>query len=163
MKIAPILFSLLLGGCALFKENSGPPPSFGPREMIYYASYDEVWRATQLALQNYPMRINNSDLGILETDTIRGLNVWTPAHINEKPTGGLSYKLVAKVIRGNLASKPAQKVSIVKEIRLQNDFFAEERPQPSDGLEEKSLLYRIDREIKIDRALQKAAKKSTGS
>lgn len=153
----------ILSGCALFKDNSGPPLSFSPREKIYKASFDEVWRATQLALQNYPMRVNNVDLGILETDFIKSYNAWSPAHLPESKNGGLSYKLNVKVIKGKVSSQPVQKVSIGKEIYLKKDFFSDEKQQASDGLEEQALLYRIEREITIERGLQKAQKRQNQS
>lgn len=70
-----------------------------------------------------------------------------------------TYRLTIRVIKGApLAGKPATKVTIVKDSQLQQDFFSDPRSQPSDGLEEKSILYRISREIQIERAIARVQK-----
>jgi hypothetical protein len=143
-------------GCALFRENSGPPPSFDPREQIFYGSFDAVWRVTQIALQSYPMRVNNMDTGVIETEPIKGYKVWTPPYNPDMATGGLSYFLNVRVTKLSNDSRDGVKVSIVKNIELARDFFSEVDHLPSDGLEEKTILYRINRELTIDKALEKA-------
>jgi hypothetical protein len=147
----------MLSGCALFEERSGPATMFGPREQVYYATYEEVWRAVNFVLQPYPLRISNMDQGTLETDMIRGYRVWSPPYKSESSASAEAYRLTIRVIKGApLAGKPATKVTIVKEVQLQRDFFSDPQALPSDGLEEKSVLYRIGREIQIERAIARA-------
>jgi hypothetical protein len=154
------IFFLTLNGCALFEDRKGPITFFGPREQVYYATYEEVWRASNLVLQSYPLKVSNMDQGLLETDAIRGLKVWTPPYKNEgSATAGESYKLTLKILKGGLNGKSATKVTVLKDDSIQHDFFSDPRPIPSDGLEEKSLLYRIGREIQTERALNKAQKR----
>lgn len=151
---------LCLTACALFEERTGPAKFYGPREQVYYANFDEVWRAVNLVLQPYPLRISNMDQGVLETDMIRGDRVWVAPYKREA-TGATSetYRLTIRVIKGALDSRSATKVTVVKDSQLQVDFFSDPRSLPSDGLEEKSVLYRIGREIQVERALAKAQKK----
>lgn len=145
--------------CALFEERAGPNMMFGPREQVYYATYEEVWRAVNFVLQPYPLRISNMDQGTLETDMIRGYRIWAPPYKSETASSAETYRLTIRVIKGApLAGKPATKVTIVKDIQIQQDFFSDPRSLPSDGLEEKSVLYRISREIQIERAIARAQK-----
>ncbi|NJO84395.1 MAG: hypothetical protein HC828_17535 [Blastochloris sp.] len=148
-----------LTACALFEERTGPQTYYGPRDQVYYATFEEVWRAVNLVLQPYPLRVSNMDQGILETDVIRGYRVWAPVYKNENTASGETYHLTIRVIKGALEGRPATKVTIVKEGQMQVDFFSDPKILPSDGLEEKSLLYRVGREIQIERALAKAQKK----
>jgi hypothetical protein len=61
------------------------------------------------------------------------------------------------MVRGQtLDGVASTEVSIEKRISLEKNFFAEGKRLPSDGLEEEGLLYRIDRELTIERALDKA-------
>lgn len=152
-----------LSGCALFEERKGPATYFGPREQVFYASYDEVWRASNLVLQPYPLRVSNMDQGLLETDTIRGFKVWTPPFSPNSTTAGQAYKLTLKILRGKFSGTAATKVSILKDASVQSDFFSDPKPTPSDGLEEKALLYRIAREIQTERALAKVQKRKNKS
>ena len=63
------------------------------------------------------------------------------------------------VDHAQLERKAATKVTLTKDVTLQSDFFSDPKFLPSDGLEEKTILYRIGREIQIERALAKAQKK----
>jgi len=156
--VLPVILSTLTA-CALFAERPGPATYTGPREQVYYATYEEVWRATNLVLQPYPLRVSNMDQGILETDGIRGFRIFTPVYKRESTSSAEQYKLVARVIKGSLERKAATKVTLTKDVTLQSDFFSDPKFLPSDGLEEKTILYRIGREIQIERALAKAQKK----
>lgn len=150
--------SSLVSSCSLFAEKGEPPATFGPREQVFYSPFDDVWRATQISLSKYPIRVNNLDLGVLETDKIKGYKVWMPPH-KSMSSGGLSYSLNIRVVKGGVEGLPAVRVTIMKDLELQRDFFSEVQKLPSDGLEEKSILYRIKRELQIDRALKKAQQK----
>jgi hypothetical protein len=154
-----VLLFFLLSACALFEERKGPATYMGPREQVYYANYEEVWRAANLVLQPYPLRVSNMDQGILETDSVRGFKVWTPPFKPDSGTAGQAYKLTLKILKGKFSGKAATKVAILKDSSIQSDFFSDPKPTSSDGMEEKSLLYRIGREIQSERILNKAQKK----
>lgn len=158
-KIILILFSIiLLNSCVGIQENEQIETRFGPREQIFYSDFPSVWRATQLALASYPIRVNNMDLGILDSEEIKGFRAWTPPH-QKKKTGGFTYNLNVRVVKGSIEGKDATKVSIVKNIEVQKDFFSNSKKLPSDGLEEQTILYRIGREIQIDKGIQKLLKR----
>ncbi len=159
--LAPLTIVLLsLAGCALLEDRSKPPAVYGPREQVFYANFDEVWRSVNVVLQPYPLRVSNMDQGTIETDSIRGDRVWEPPYQTRGSDSGASYSLVLRVIKGKSATKPATKVVVLKEANVQTDFFSDPKQKPSDGLEERTLLYHIGREIQIERALAKAQKKS---
>lgn len=146
-----------LSACALFEERKGPNTFIGPREEVIYAQFEEVWRAANLVLQAYPLRVSNMDEGVLETDDIKGYRAWGPPFPQRKPAGQV-YRISIRVIRGTSEGLSATKVIILKDIKIQRDFFSNMQQIPSDGLEEKGLLYRIKREIQIERALTQAQK-----
>jgi hypothetical protein len=148
-----------LTACALFEERKGPEKIPGPREKIFNAGFEDVWKSVNLVLQPYPLRISNMDQGILETDVIRAGRIWTTAYPMPNPPTGEVYKLIIRVIKGSKGEKTATKVSILKDTQVQVDFFSDPKTVSSDGMEETSLLYRIDREIMIERALARAQKK----
>lgn len=157
------LFLLLtfwqLAACALFEERKGPTMFYGPREQVFYAEFEEVWRSINLVLQPYPLRVSNMDQGVLETDEIKGYRIFTPVYRSEIAPTGETYRLMVRVIKGNLDKKSATKVTLIKEVQMKTDFFSEAKDLPSDGLEERAILYRIGREIQVERALARAQKK----
>lgn len=150
-----------LSACALFQDRKGPNAFIGPREEVLFAKFDEVWRATNIVLQSYPLRLSNMDEGLLETDDIKGYRAWEAPFPERKPAG-MNYRLSIRVVRGTSDNAPATKVIILKDAKVQRDFFSNVKQVPSNGLEEKAILYRIKREIQIERALTQAQKMKNG-
>lgn len=111
-------------------------------------------------MSRYPMRINNVDTGTLETDYIKGARVWRAPDEKKRPPSGMRYIIRVQVLRGQTASKEAIKVVIDKRIEVKKNFFIDPKIKASDGLEERMLLYRINRELKIEKALERAARNS---
>jgi hypothetical protein len=144
---------LLLQAC-----SSGPKTDIdikGPITEVFPATYDETWRAAAMVMKQYRMKVMDRELGILESESIRGYDAYKPPHTRETRSPGLRYKISMKVIKGMNSKRPLTKVIIIKRSELHRDFFSKPEEVQSDGLEEVSLMYRIKREIEIERALQK--------
>ena len=142
----------ILWGCSLLEP---------PLEMkvlpskVYYSSYKKGWTAMQRAMGNYPLLKNNRSQGLIETDWLKVGQAWNPP-FEKFYSSAVKYRLILKVVRGSRKGVDILRVTIHKEILKGEDFFKEPKTLVSDGLEERSLLYRIDREIKLDRALDRA-------
>ena len=74
-----------------------------------------------------------------------------PHKKDETLPSGYQYRLNVNIIKGEKASR----LVILKEVRLQKDFFSDPQELVSDGFEEKALIYRIKREIIIEKILKK--------
>ena len=160
-KLFKISTVLLLVAC-----SSNRPPQDAPNDFsrVFKAPYETVWRATQQALLNYPMNINNMDTGQLQTLYITGKHRYKAPHEKKKTLpSGYQYRLNISIVKGEKRSK----VIISKEARLQKDFFSDPQDVATDGFEEKALIYRIRREIIIEnmlkRQMNKEKKKKTSS
>jgi len=157
-----LLLGFLAGGgasgCALFTDNAVPKVT-GPIERVFRGSQEDVWRAVMLALQSpkaYPLRLSDMDSGTIETEPIKGPSGWQSPFSSEPLSSGYSYRLLIQVIKGEVQGRVVHKVSIRKMAQIQRDFVAEPESIPSDGYEEQAILYRIGREITIDRAIRRA-------
>lgn len=128
-----------------------------PVQGIFYESYEKVWRAAQFALSGYPLAVNNIDTGKLETDEIKGFDIWKPPHEKKEPGSGMRSRIDILVSKGRAKGRPSVRVRIDKKIEVQKDFFSDVESLQSDGFEEKVILYRIQRELAIERALAKAS------
>ena len=115
----------------------------------------------QKTLARYPIKVNNVDAGIIETDDIKGLKVWSPPHKPKVRQPGLRYHFKIALIKGERNGKDATEVTIEKFLRINKNFFANEKRLPSDGLEEEGLHYRIQRELTIEKALDAAYEKDS--
>lgn len=116
------------------------------QQRIYYASFEAVWRSAQIALR-YPMALTNMDNGELETDWIRALDGFIPPGPRRNISAGMLYKLRLSLVRGKANGRPSVRVTIRKQLKRNSDFFSEEEYLLSDGIEERVILYRIEREI----------------
>lgn len=152
-----IISSLFLGGCALFDKpranENVSPLSF--KQRVFFASYDEVWRAAHSVIK-YPIAIDNQDTGIIETEFIKGIDGWLPPEVERPPSAGLRYKLTFVFAKGKVNGRDSVRVTIEKKNEILKNFFAEPEAIESDGLEEKVLFYRLEREIIINEGLRKA-------
>ena len=59
--------------------------------------------------------------------------------------------------KGTTNGRNSTRVTIEKKIEIFRDFISETQVMQSDGLEEQSIFYRIEREIVIAQALKKAS------
>ncbi len=130
------------------------------QQRVYYASYESVWRAAQVALK-YPIALNNMDNGILETDWVRALDGYVSPATRKTASAGVRYRLQLTLVKGRTSNRDSVKVTIRKIQQRTSDFFSEAEPIQSDSLEEKVILYRIERELIIFDALRRLNNKNS--
>lgn len=150
---------LLLSGCSLFEprpESAEKIIEKASKQKIYFASYDLVWKAAHSAIK-YTIANENQDYGIIETDFIKSVDGWLPPHQTSPQYKSARYKLILSFAKGTTKGKDSTRVTIEKKIEVFRDFISETQTVQSDGLEEQSIFYRIEREIIIAQALKKAS------
>ena len=101
------------------------------------------------------------DNGTLETDWIKAADGFQNPEAEKEPSAGLKYKISLTLVKGKIEGKESVRVTMTKKIERQRDFFSEPESLESDGLEEKIIFYRIEREIIVDEGLKKASKIQT--
>jgi len=152
-----ILFLQLASCTTMAPVSKTKPQQKLIHQKVFYFPYDNVWRAAQLALK-YPIAINNMDHGILETDFIKADDGFISPGEEKMPSSGIRYKITMTLVKGKVEGRESVRITIQKQIEKKRDFFSEAEILMSDGLEEKTIFYRIERELIIDEALKKAAK-----
>lgn len=159
-KFSFLVSILFLGvGCASLDSPTNPTSSkqIVAVSKLFPYSYESVWRAAQLSVK-YPIAVNSIDTGVLETDWIKAVDGFeNPAASKDMKSFGFKYKIILNISKGKNESRPIVRASVTKKIELQRDFFSETEAFNSDGLEEKAILYRIERELVIEDAIKKAA------
>lgn len=157
--ISSLILTLMLASCvseAPASKKTKKDLKFN-HQKVFIGSYDSVWRAAQLSLK-YPIGVNNMDHGILETDYIKADDGFISPTEEDVPSSGIRYKISLTLAKGKTEGRESVRVTISKNIERKRDFFSDPEPLVTDGLEEKILFYRIERELLIDEALKKAAK-----
>lgn len=144
-------------GCSLFDKKPSAHQRMGQinKQKVFFASYDNVWRAAHAVLK-YPIAQENQDTGIIETEYIKGIDGWIPPNEQRPPSSGIRYKLTMIFAKGKTEGRESTRVTIEKRMEILRDFFSEPEPVETDGLEEKIIFYRIERELIVNEALKKA-------
>ena len=114
-----------------------------------------------LALEDYPIETEDNEKGVLKTESVQTETIWKFPFEREKTLVAAKYTLHIKLIKGKIRSKPVVKVRILKKILEQKGFITDPKRVPSDGFEEKAILYRIFREINIEQAIVNHHQKSS--
>ena len=144
-----LFFSLFFSGCV---STQPPRDIIGPISKVFYTDYKNTWQALMLALENYPLAEEDKETGYVKTETIKGETLWQlPFHTNT--VHGLRYSLYVQVVKGSAREKPATQVSITKKLLSRKGFIDSYHRVASNGLEEKFILYRILREININKMI----------
>lgn len=152
IRLVFLMVAVGLVGCA----SKRPEEPFYTR--IYSASYDEIWVATLKALNDFPLKLSNKDAGKIQSEVVNGpYNDLLFAH----PEGIELPERFRYSLRFNFArfiteeDKPSVRVRIVKDLERFIDFYTGWTAFPSDGIEERVLLYRIEHLLKMDQLIAK--------
>lgn len=140
----------------------GQTPIADEHQEVFKASYDEIWRSAQLAMRGYRMRLVDYEKGLLESEVIKGSEAYTPPFSTKRHPAGLRYKLTVRLFKGRNSDNSEQnlvKTVVQKKMALLRDFFSQEKELPTDGFEEAAILYRIQREFLIEKALSRMESK----
>ena len=106
-----------------------------------------------MALEDYPIEVENNEKGYLQTESLKSGTVWKPPFDRSESLGASKYSIHIKLVRGRMDSLPVVKVLVLKKVFVQKGFMSAPQREPSSGLEEKNLLYRMLREISIEKAI----------
>ncbi len=124
----------------------------GPKSKVVKGEFLDVWKATLITLGKYPLKAYDEETGVIETDFVKGKEAWVAPHKKQYVPGGYRYRLQVRVFKGRKGSG-LTKVVIRKYQEDQKDFFSKPTKIETDGLEELTLLYRIEREVALEKAL----------
>ena len=147
MRIVFLYLWLFLSLSCTTTSNNSPTHT-----AVFNASYDIVWQAALLALKTYPIKSENLEAGQIETQVIRGYTSWTPPAGFIRNLKNRYYKIKIFLEKGAISRKEnAVKIHLIKEEFINKDFIQQNIPVTSNGLEEEIILYRIHREILLQK------------
>ncbi len=144
------IFALSLFGCA------STPPSEPFYSRLYVGTYDDVWLAALKALNEYPLKLSNKDTGRIQSEIVNGpyndLVMAYPGSLElpERYRFSVDFSF-AKLVSDD--KRPLVRVRVRKALERFQDFYTGWLQYPSDGLEEKVLLYRIEHILRMEKLL----------
>ncbi|NUM60077.1 MAG: hypothetical protein HUU56_15690 [Bdellovibrionaceae bacterium] len=125
-------------------------------QKVFLSSYEAVWKAA-LTVLKYSITDQNQETGHIETDYVKAADGgWLRPDLTKAPSAGIRYKILLSFVRIKTDSgKNGVKVTIDKRIEKIKDFFSDPENVDTDGLEEKAIFYRMERELLIEEAIKR--------
>jgi hypothetical protein len=159
LKLAFLFLSLMVfSSCGIFDPRPESPDQIiekASHQKIFLAPYDQVWKVAHTALK-YTIASENQDFGTIETDFVKSVDGWVPPYKKKPDYPGARYKLLFTFAKGETKNRESTRVTIEKKIEVFKNIISDTQSVPSDGSEEKAIFYRMERELIIARAIEKA-------
>lgn len=148
--------SLVLGSCSSYDQFRHITEEFEVPTKIYKVEYNQAWQAVSDVMKKYNLEVKSQQSGLIKTrweDNTLELN-FSDSFGSSDTIKGAKFKLVVNVIKGFRGTREVSKVTVFKRQLIEQDFLQGWKVVPSDGILEKTILYRIDRILRIEKKLK---------
>jgi hypothetical protein len=127
---------------------------------VFKADYNQTWQAVITVMKRYDIAQQNQEAGHIKTrwiDNTLEVN-FTDSFGSSDAVKAARFKLVVNVVKGFRSSQEVSKVTVFKRQLVEQDFLQGWKEMPTDGIMEKTLLYRIGRLVANDNKLREIDK-----
>ncbi len=130
---------------------------------IFFIDLNTAWQATLDALKSHVLDVSNREAGFIQTrwkdnTALKNLSEstnTTDVYIKTQ------YRFRVSVAKGFFDGRPSIQVGVIKEQLVQRDVLEGFRGVETDGIEERSLLYRIGRIITVRKRIEAIEEEKT--
>jgi hypothetical protein len=149
-----------LNGCASYEKFRQVTEELEIPTKIYKADYNQAWQAVIQVMRKFDIAQQNQEAGFIKTRWIDNTleTNFTDSFGSSDAVKAAKFKLVVNVVKGFRSSREVSKVTIYKRQLVEHDFLQGWKENATDGIMEKTLLYRIERLIAIDNKLKEIDK-----
>lgn len=151
---------LTLAGCASYEKFKQITEELEIPSEIFKADFNQTWQAVIQVMKRYDIAYQNQESGKIKTrwmDNTLQVN-FADAFGSSEAVKAAEFKLDITVAEGYSYGRKVTKVTIFKRQRIEHDFLQGWRENPTDGIQEKTLLYRIKTLIDNDNKLKEIDK-----
>jgi len=151
---------LFFGGCASYEKFRQVTEELEIPTKVYKADYNQTWQAVIQVMRKYDIAQQNQEAGFIKTrwmDNTLEVN-FTDSFGSSDAVKAAKFKLVINVVKGFRSSREVTKVTVYKRQLIEQDFLQGWKEESTDGITEKTLLYRIERLIATDNKLKEIDK-----
>lgn len=155
-----LLSVILMSGCASYEKFKQVTEELEIPSHIFKADYNQTWQSVIQVMKKYDIAQQNQEAGFIKT---RWMDNTLEVNFADSFGAGDSvkaakFKLIVNVVKGYRASREVTKVTIYKRQLMEQDFLQGWKEVNTDGILEKTLLYRMERLIAIDNSLREIDK-----
>jgi len=151
---------LILSSCANYEKFRQITEELEIPSKVYKADYNQTWQAVITVMRKFDIAQQNQEAGFIKTrwmDNTLEVN-FADSFGSSDAVKAAKYKMVVNVVKGFRAAREVTKVTIYKRQLVEQDFLQGEKEVSTDGIVEKTLLYRVERLIAIDNKLKEIDK-----
>lgn len=157
-----LLISLFISliGCSSYEKYRQITEELEIPAKIYKADFNQAWAAVIQVMKRYDIAFSNQEAGKIKTrwmDNTLQVNFTDSFGSNDKVKAA-EFQLLINVAEGFSYGRKVTKVTVYKRQRVEQDFLQGWKEVPTDGIQEKTLLYRIGVRIENDNQLQEIDK-----
>ena len=152
--------SLLFSSCASYERYRQITEELDIPAKVYKADFNQTWQAVLQIMKRFDVSYNNQEAGKIKTrwmDNTLQVN-FTDSFGSSDAVKAAEFKLLINVAEGFSYGRKVTKVTIFKRQRIERDFLQGWKEIPTDGIQEKTLLYRIGVIIQNDNKLREIDK-----
>lgn len=156
-KIVVLISIILISSCTSYEHFRRITEEFDIPSQVYKADFTQTWQAVIQVMKKYDIAYQNQESGQIKTrwmDNTLQVN-FTDSFGTKDAVKAAELKLIINVAQGFSYGRKVTKVTIFKRQRIENDFLQGWKESPTDGILEKTLLYRVQRIIANDNELRK--------
>ncbi len=125
---------------------------------FFLGDYDLVWKVILKEIDKYELKYINKILGIIKTRWIDN-TLEKRSLDSEKEILASRFSLFIKLLRPKRANKAGVEITIYKREQIITKRFPDWYPIESEGILEKTIFYRVNRLLDIERSLFSKEKK----
>ncbi len=155
-----LLVALLFSSCSSYEKFKMITEELEIPSQIYGADYNQTWQAVIQVMKRFDISYQNQESGKIKTrwmDNTLQVN-FTDSFGSSDAVKAAEFKLMVNVAEGYSYGRKVTKVTIFKRQRVEHDFLQGWKEKQTDGIQEKTLLYRIGRLIENDNKLKEIDK-----
>ncbi len=155
------LFGLGVQSCSSYKQFRHITEEFEIPHQVLKADYNQAWLATLQAVKQYDLELQDQEAGVIKTrwtDNTVEMN-FSDSFGSSDAIKAAKFKLIINVVKGFRRGREVSKVTVYRRQMIEKDFLQGWKVIPSDGIMEKTILYRISREIQIRDKIRQIEKK----
>ena len=159
LSLTLIYLSLLgsLSTCSSYEQFRYITEEFEIPQKVFKNDYNQTWLAVLQVMTKYNLEVTNQEAGVIKTrwtDNTLEVN-FADSFGSSDAVKAAKYKLIINVVKGYRSKREVAKVTVYRRQMIEQDFLQGWKVIPSDGILEKTILYRIERNLAIAGKLKK--------
>jgi len=157
MKVLLLSMILTLTSCSSYQEFQNIANEYEMPSQVFKADFTQTWQSVLQVMQKYDLALQDQASGVIKTrwiDNTSQLN-FEDSFGGKNSVKAAKFKLVINVVKGFRGRREVTQVTLFKRQMVEKDFLQGWKVIRTDGILEKTILYRVERNILIDNKLKR--------